>query len=299
MAAQIDQLFSYGPLDVLNMHEENSKGLHVVHADMSTTAFIPEADPLHKEVQTLIEKNPHSRGFAANQIYSKVEALGLWNALELDTDGVSFGPSQQVEQQQKIEMGNDGLPEPGKQDLAVDPEMKKAANLEKPAVESEQPWPQAPEAKPLFPQEPRAPETEKPPSHPSFARQKPVPLLAHKNRPLVLDHGDHITVTRRAMLGIGRTAQEKRELAVGTALQAAVERFGQPVHFTGNPAFLKQTAEMAVNMGIKLEPGDKQAAEIYQKALKKEQEQSRAPRGNVLGPARQQPQKQQDQDLER
>ncbi|MBU2754980.1 hypothetical protein HFU84_06980 [Acidithiobacillus sp. CV18-2] len=265
---------------------------------MNTTAFIPEADPLHREVQTLIEKNPHSRGFVANQIFAQVEAHGLWNARELDADGVTFGPSQKVEQQQKVEMEHDGLPESGKQELAVDPEIKKPAPLEKPVVEPEQPWPQPPETKPLFPQEPRAAEPEKATNRPSFARQKPVPILAHKNRPLVLDYGDHITVTRRAMLGIGRTAQEKRELAVGTALQAAVQRFGQPVHFEGHPAFLKQTAEMAVKMGIQLEPGNKLAAEIYQKALK-DQEQSRAPRGNVLGPARQQPQKQQDQDLER
>ena len=135
----------------------------------------------------------------------------------------------------------------------------------------------------------------------TFERQKPVPLLARKNRPLVLDYGDHITVTRRAMFGVGRRAQEKREQAVGTALQAAVQRFGQPVHFEGNPAFLKQTAEMAVKMGIQLEPGNKLAAEIYQKALV-EHEKSQAPRGNVLGPARQQSHKQapqQDQDLGR
>jgi len=119
---------------------------------------------------------------------------------------------------------------------------------------------------------------------------QPVPLFSHKNRPLVLDHGDQITVTRRALMGLGRPARERREQAVATALQAAVERFGQPVHFEGNPAFLKQTAEMAVQMGIKLEPGSSLAADIYAKALR-EKEQSMA-KANSLGPARQ-PQKQQ------
>ena len=143
--------------------------------------------------------------------------------------------------------------------------------------------------------EKKAPE----PDRPSFARQKPVPILAHKNRPLVLDYGDHLTVTRRAMFGIGRRAQEKREQAVGYALQAAVQRFGEPIHFEGNPAFLKETAEMAVKMGIHLEPGSRLAEQIYRVA----QERERATRGNTLGPAQRQPEQQkaiqQDRGLER
>ncbi|MBU2774492.1 hypothetical protein HMI48_11625 [Acidithiobacillus ferrooxidans] len=137
------------------------------------------------------------------------------------------------------------------------------------------------------------------PDHPTFARQKPVPILAHKNRPLVLDYGDHITVTRRAMFGIGRRAQEKREQAVGYALQAAVQRFGEPIHFEGNPTFLKETAEMAAKMGIQLEPGSKLAEQIYREVQEKE----RVARGNTLGPARRQPERQQavhqDRGLER
>ncbi|MDA8154252.1 MAG: hypothetical protein M0003_16325, partial [Acidithiobacillus sp.] len=70
-------------------------------------------------------------------------------------------------------------------------------------------------------------------ARPVFERHAPEPLLAHKNRPLVLDYGDHITVTRRAMMGIGTSARQRREQAVSTALQAAVQRFGEPVHFEG------------------------------------------------------------------
>ena len=150
--------------------------------------------------------------------------------------------------------------------------------------------------------QPKVPAVQAPepnPDRPTFARQKPVPILAHKNRPLVLDYGDHITVTRRAMFGIGRRAQEKREQAVGYALQAAVQRFGEPIHFEGNPAFLQETAEMAVKMGIHLEPGSKLAEQIYREAQEKE----RIARGNTLGPARRQPERQQavqqDRGLER
>lgn len=132
-----------------------------------------------------------------------------------------------------------------------------------------------------------------------FERHAPEPLLAHKNRPLVLDYGDHITVTRRAMMGIGTSARQRREQAVSTALQAAAQRFGEPVHFEGNPQFLRETAAMAVKLGISLEPGSKLAGEVYREA----QEQAARERGNALGPARkaQEPQKtlQQDRGLER
>ena len=150
--------------------------------------------------------------------------------------------------------------------------------------------------------QPKVPAVQAPepnPDRPTFARQKPVPILARKNRPLVLDYGDHITVTRRAMFGIGRRAQEKREQAVGYALQAAVQRFGEPIHFEGNPAFLQETAEMAAKMGIQLEPGSKLAEQIYREVQKKE----RVARGNTLGPARRHPERQQavhqDRGLER
>lgn len=132
-----------------------------------------------------------------------------------------------------------------------------------------------------------------------FERHAPEPLLAHKNRPLVLDYGDHITVTRRAMLGIGTSARQRREQAVSTALQAAVQRFGEPVHFEGNPQFLRETAAMAVKLGISLEPGSKLAGEVYREA----QEKAARVRGNTLGPARKAPEPQrtlqQDRGLER
>jgi hypothetical protein len=121
-----------------------------------------------------------------------------------------------------------------------------------------------------------------------------VALLTHKNRPLVLDYGDHITVTRRAMLGIGSRAREKREQAVTTALQAAVQRFGEPIHFEGNPKFLRETAEMAVKLGIRLEPGSKLAEQVYKEA----QERAVKARGNTLEPARKtEPQKSRQQDI--
>ena len=136
-------------------------------------------------------------------------------------------------------------------------------------------------------------------ARPAFERHAPEPLLAHKNRPLVLDYGDHITVTRRAMLGIGTSARQRREQAVSTALQAAVQRFGEPVHFEGNPQFLRETAAMAVKLGISLEPGSKLAEQVYREA----QEQAARERWNMLGPARKapEPQKnlQQDHGLER
>ncbi len=446
MAAQIDHLFSYGPLDVVATHDENRPGLHVMHADMEMNAFIPKGDPFHKEVQNLIEKNPHSMGFVAKQVYARVEEEGLWHGPAIDTEELKLGPSLKTEMpkperpagqsvdplpktrtlpitgemelprevreameyrveviplvleegsilarpelkpgdklvayevlrhgnaldgldpnfsptldrlrfdarqdpqaledalkkarelaSQKLDMdtiipgfgkmtpGNrekalsqtfghalDGWREPNKGTRKETPEQNAQPDkVEVAPVPQGQDqkrsneklmkgWPVNATPVPWHPEP-----VKKGPAQPKFERHEPVPLLTSKNRPLVLDHGDLITVTRRAMLGIGNSAQKKREQAVSVALQAAVERFGQPVHFEGNPAFLKQTAEMAVKMGIQLESGNKLAAEIYQKALQ-EQEKNRAPRGNVLGPAQQPPKKrlavQQDQDLER
>jgi hypothetical protein len=149
-------------------------------------------------------------------------------------------------------------------------------------------WPQG-QSQPLLPKSP-----ESVPQRPVFERKAPVALLTHKNRPLVLDYGDHITVTRRAMLGIGSRAREKREQAVTTALQAAVQRFGEPIHFEGNPKFLRETAEMAVKLGIRLEPGSKLAEQVYKEA----QERAVKARGNTLEPARKtEPQKSRQQDI--
>ena len=118
-----------------------------------------------------------------------------------------------------------------------------------------------------------------------FEKHDPVPLLSHKNRPLVLDYGDHIAVTRRAMFGIGRRAQSKRENAVSTALLAARDRFGEPIHFSGDPAFVRETANMAVKLGIALEPGNDLAKHAYEQALQR----AAAERGNVLEPSKSSP----------
>ena len=205
-------------------------------------------------------------------------------------------------EQNAPEQSQEAIPKKSKQEPAVKAEpgvQPKVPEVQAPEPGSADPvkdWPQTtPPPSPFS--EKKAPEPN--PDRPTFVRQKPVPILAHKNRPLVLDYGDHITVTRRAMFGIGRRAQEKREQAVGYALQAAVQRFGEPIHFEGNPAFLQETAEMAVKMGIQLEPGSKLAEQIYREAQEKE----RVARGNTLGPARRQPERQQavhqDRGLER
>lgn len=172
----------------------------------------------------------------------------------------------------------------------------KAADAEKP--ESEKP---APEAQKVIPEKPKkAPEQSTdeimkdwPTAVPAQASRQEFPrikppktLLGHprNGKPMVLDHGDNITVTRRAMLGIGKRAQEKREHAITTGLQAAAERFGQPVHFEGSPAFLKETAEMAVKLGISLEPGSKLAEHYYQQALeqKAKEKQVEKDKGNFF-----------------
>ena len=134
----------------------------------------------------------------------------------------------------------------------------------------------------LSPQQPSAPPDHGDGEQKNYERHDPIPLLSHKNRPLVLDYGDHIAVTRRAMFGIGRRAQSKRENAVSTALLAARDRFGEPIHFSGDPAFVRETANMAVKLGIALEPGNDLAKHAYEQALQR----AAAERGNVLEPSR-------------
>lgn len=115
--------------------------------------------------------------------------------------------------------------------------------------------------------EPEAPEPPKKRDIPKFDPPKTLLANPRNNKPHVKDYGDHIVVTRRAMFGVGKAAQAKREQAVTVGLQAAAERFGQPVRFEGNPAFLEETAKQAVKLGIKLEPGNRLAEAIYAKAL--------------------------------
>ncbi|WP_148262206.1 LPD7 domain-containing protein [Acidithiobacillus caldus] len=137
----------------------------------------------------------------------------------------------------------------------------------------------------LSPQQPSAPPGNRGGEQKNYERHDPVPLLSLKNRPLVLDYGDHIAVTRRAMFGIGRRAQSKRENAVSTALLAARDRFGEPIHFSGDPAFVRETANMAVKLGIAMEPGNDLAKHAYEQALQR----AAAERGNVLEPSKSSP----------
>jgi len=122
-----------------------------------------------------------------------------------------------------------------------------------------------------------------------FEPKIPPEVLHCKNgnpkKPYVLDHGDRIAVTNRAMLGIGREAQNKREQSVAIALDAAVKRFGEPVQFHGTRAFEKETIDVAVRYGIALEPVSEHAKSYYKEALARQQKQQLAVT-NSLGPAR-------------
>jgi hypothetical protein len=110
-----------------------------------------------------------------------------------------------------------------------------------------------------------------PPEKLRFERKNPPEVLFAnpKGKPYVLDHGDKVTVTNRAMLGLGHEAAEKRQKAVEIGLKAAVDRFGEPVRFQGNRAFLEETVKVA------LEPGSPMARDIYERAIKEH--------GNQLG----------------
>ncbi|MDD5004636.1 MAG: LPD7 domain-containing protein, partial [Acidithiobacillus sp.] len=66
--------------------------------------------------------------------------------------------------------------------------------------------------------------------------------------------------------------------AVEIGLKAAVDRFGEPVRFQGNRAFLEETVKVAMERGIALEPGSPMARDIYERAIQE--------RGNQLGPSK-------------
>ncbi len=123
-----------------------------------------------------------------------------------------------------------------------------------------------------------------------FEPKIPPEVLHCKNdnprKPYVLDHGDRIAITHRAMLGIGREAQNKREQSVMIALDAAAKRFGEPIQFHGTRAFERETIDVAVRYGIALEPVSEHAKSYYKEALVKQQKQQLSVT-NSLGPARQ------------
>jgi hypothetical protein len=422
MAAQLDHLLSYGPMDVVASNDEKNPGLHIVHMDAENRAFIPQDDPLHREIRNLIEKNPHSKGFVANQIQTQLEQDSRWTGPEHDAEGVSFSPSLNPEREMheietfpaqnvdlpddikaalnpRVELrpmvlregsrlapktmepgdklvgyvvngktdprpgtvrGEDNL-FPGKQQrFGLDEldnarqtaqaiaqgtainfdtleagfkertgynfedryfsddgqkhleqwEAQKAQHVAmqtdevgvgEPAlpepgkgVEAEavdktgknpDPEPQqkaGPEVDPLADGpgiSQKSPELPVPPEKPRFEHKNPPEVLFAnpKGKPYVLDHGDKVTVTNRAMLGLGHEAAEKRQKAVEVGLKAALDRFGEPVRFQGNRAFLEETVKVAMERGIALEPGSPMAQEIYDRAIQ---------RDNQFGPSK-------------
>ncbi|MGK9452301.1 LPD7 domain-containing protein [Acidithiobacillus caldus] len=338
MAAELDHIFSYGPLDVVAANDDQARGLHVRHEDAQMTAFIPSDDPLHREILKLVEKNPHSLGFVANQIHARLDQEGRWSGPSLDDEGINFGPSRDVERQLEVEnpapgepglaeellenkAGQDRSAEPAP--LAAGPVMPMKAGVsvvkaqehpepenepakdqglstgspkseEKAAQSADLPVPdpldaQQPETSPEaaepakeegltkdWPGSPAtaAPAPEQKTPEPETARvfpkkSPPEVLLADPKRgkALVLDHGDRVSVTNRALLGIGREAEERRNKSVEVALRAAKERFGEPVRFSGSRAFEEKTIEMAVRLGIQLEPATEHGKRAYEKAL--------------------------------
>ena len=307
MAAELDHLFSYGPLDVVATSEGKTQGLHVRHEDAQMSAFIPSDDPLHQEILKLVEKNPHSRGFVANQIHARLDQGGRWSGPSLEDEGLRFGPAQQVERQLGVENpapGGPGLAEehlekdaghaklaepapltvgpvmPMKAGVSVvrDPEQPDTSpEVAEPVKEEDltKDWPSSPAT------DAQAPEQKAAESEPTrtFPKKSPPEILLadpKRGKALVLDHGDKVSVTNRALLGIGREAEERRNKSVEVALKAAKERFGEPVRFSGSRAFEEKTIEMAVRLGIQLEPATEHGRRAYEKALEAR---------NTLGPS--------------
>ncbi|WP_226856734.1 LPD7 domain-containing protein, partial [Acidithiobacillus caldus] len=303
MAAELDHLFSYGPLDVVATNDDKARGLHVIHEDAQMSAFIPLDDPLHREVLTLVEKNPHSRGFVANQIQARLEQEGRWAGPALDDEGISFGPSQEVAQElaanepEKDRERLENAVERGKSQeqtpLAVGPVMPMKAGVSvvkdpehpeippkggaEPSTEEDltKDWP----GNPVKDAQASERKVADPEPAPRFPKKSPPEILlsdAKRGKALVLDHGDKVSVTNRAMLGIGREAEDRRNKSVEVALKAARERFGEPVRFSGSRAFEEKTIEMAVRLGIALEPATEHGKRAYEQALEAK---------NALGPS--------------
>ncbi|ACH82498.1 hypothetical protein Lferr_0240 [Acidithiobacillus ferrooxidans ATCC 53993] len=298
MAAQLDHLLSYGPMDVVASNDEKNPGLHIVHMDAENRAFIPQDDPLHREIRNLIDKNPHSKGFVANQIHARLEHEGRWDGPGLhpakghDAEGLSFSPSMNLVQEkgealnvgETLAQGTAGpeIAEPAQPapEKSVEAEIADATG-KKPDQEPQQKTITEPDPLADWPgTSQKSPEPLMPPEKPRFERKNPPEVLFAnpKGKPYVLDHGDKVTVTNRAMLGLGHEAAEKRRKAVEVGLKAAVDRFGEPVRFQGNRAFLEETVKVAMERGIALEPGSPMARDIYERAIKE--------RGNQLGPSK-------------
>lgn len=104
-------------------------------------------------------------------------------------------------------------------------------------------------------------------------------MADQRGKPLIYDHGDKITVTRRAIIGLGSAARERREAVTEKSLLEARARFGEPVRFEGSPAFQMQTIAMAVKHGIELEPATTLGKKLYEKAMEVDQSKNR------LGPS--------------
>jgi len=188
-------------------------------------------------------------------------------------------PAAAKEPEQKVEPTDPAPTEPAKEPEQTKPDQTKPA----PAKDTSQ------QAQDMLNNWPSGVAVPNPEQRRYYEPKIPPEVLHCKNgnpkKPYVLDHGDRIAVTNRAMLGIGREAQNKREQSVAIALKAAVDRFGEPVQFHGTRAFEKETIDVAVRYGIALEPVSEHAKSYYKEALAKQQKQQLTVT-NSLGPAR-------------
>ncbi|WP_437559398.1 LPD7 domain-containing protein [Acidithiobacillus sulfuriphilus] len=275
-----DPLFTYGPITVTRARA--SQDLRVHNGDLRSTSTFPQDDPLHREILSIIDKNPHSRGFVANQIQARITGENRWQGLDREDEGLSLGPSGDREIQQEPE--TPGVAETEKAQAPEVPERSEPARERRADPEPEKSVEPLPDPLANWPGQGQEPAPlvlpVQAPEKPRFERKSPPEVLFAnpKGKPYVLDHGDKVTVTNRAMLGLGREAAEKRRMAVEVALKAAVDRFGEPVRFQGNRAFLEETVKVAMERGVALEPGSPMARDIYERALKE--------RGNQLGPSK-------------
>ncbi len=195
-----------------------------------------------------------------------VDDRRFWYAKEAHLDRMA-----QIKQKEQEKSPETALETPA-QEKPMDPETQQALDDWPGGGTRGKPTPggeQTPGGEPSRPAQ-AAPGREQTPV-PKFERIRPPAILLDngKGQPHVLDHGDKITVTNRAMFGVGSSAREKKRQAVEVALSAAAKRYGEPVHFQGSEKFMEETIAVAIQRGIKLEPGNEAAKRMYERALEK------------------------------
>lgn len=241
----------------MKVNEEDKK-LLVQYKDNEVVTLTPENEE-YDTIKKLIEKDPH-KAFVARQIYAHTEKY-------LDNDTVMFSKGRGIEKEPEKKVETDKGDEVSQEFENIAKTNQDELNKNQKLIDNDEEKKKKDKEK--EDEKNKEKETQLDKNNGKEVNDFPKILKSdEKNRPLVKEYQKGIAVTNRAMtFGITDAQKQKREENLLFALQAAKERYGEPVRFEGRGKFEQEIAKLAVANNIKLEPATERGRKTYEKEL--------------------------------